>query len=221
MTKLLLPLNILLIIAVAFLFFKVYSTSESKSTNETTEKSNEETDKTKTESKQQLPQAIGTAPTGKIAFLNLDVLNEKSLEVIDLIKEAKNRKLAIESSLETISTNYQKKVQEYQISAKAGIASENEMDAKAREIQALEKDAQNKQIQMDNLTADISEKNALFQQTVKAFLIKWNKGRYDYILSYSDAVPTMLIGNATLDITNQVIDLINSDYKAKKVSSTK
>ena len=48
------------------------------------------------------------------------------------------------------------------------------------------------------------------------FLIKWNNGKYDYILSYSDAVPTMLLGNATLDITNQIVDEFNAEYKARK-----
>ncbi|MDX2171582.1 MAG: OmpH family outer membrane protein [Bacteroidota bacterium] len=219
MNKLLLALNVLLIIAVAFLFYKISSLSSSKNETEKTETTPET--KTDTSKKQIIPVAVGTTPTGKIAFLNLDVLNEKSLEVIDLIKEAKNRKASIESSLQTLSMNYEKKVQEYQVSAKAGIASENEMEAKAREIQALEKDAQNKQIQMDNLTNDIGEKNAVFQQTVKSFLVKWNNGKYDYILSYSDAVPTMLLGNATLDITTEVVDQINSEYKAKKSNSIK
>ena len=215
MNKLLLALNALLIIAVAFLFYKINSFSITEKTEV-----NPQT-KTDTSKKQITPVAFGTKPTGKIAFLNLDVLNEKSLEVIDLIKEAKNRKAGIENSLETLSVNYQKKMQEYQVSAKAGIASESEMEVKAREIQALEKDAQNKQIQMDNLTADIGEKNALFQQTVKSFLVKWNNGKYDFILSYSDAVPTMLLGNATLDITAEVVDLINSEYKAKKTALSK
>ena len=219
MNKLLLGLNALLIIAVAFLFYKINSLSGSKSDEEKTDITTET--KTDTTKKQIIPVAVGTPPTGKIAFLNLDVLNEKSLEVIDLIKEAKNRKAGIENSLETLSMNYQKKMQEYQISEKAGIASQAEMEAKVREIQALEKDAQNKQIQMDNLTVDISEKNALFQQTIKSFLVKWNNGKYDYILSYSDAVPTMLLGNATLDITNEVVEQINSEYKAKKSNSTK
>ncbi len=219
MSKLLFALNAILIIAVAFLFYKVNSLSGIASTSENTETSPKT--KNDTAKKTIIPLAVGTKPTGKIAYLNLDVLNEKSLEVIDLIKEAKNRKAGIEGSLETLSMNYQKKMQEYQVSAKAGIASESEMEAKAREIQALEKDAQNKQIQMDNLTNDIGEKNALFQQTIKAFLVKWNNGKYDYILSYSDAVPTMLLGNATLDITSEVVELINNEYKAKKVPALK
>lgn len=220
MNKLLLALNALLIIAVAFLFYKVTSISNLKPENEINTNS-EESGKKDTLVKNKVTEFVGNTPTGKIAFLNLDALNEKSLEVIDLIKEAKNRKSSIESSLETLSMNYQKKMEEYQISAKAGIASQSEMDAKAREIQALEKDAQNKQIQMDNLTVDIGEKNAAFQQTVKAFLLKWNNGKYDYILSYSDAVPTMLLGNASLDITSEVIDLLNQEYKEKKSNSVK
>ena len=219
MTKLLLALNALLIIAVAFLFYKINSITGSSSVSDKTE--NISDTKNDTIKKIVVPVAIGTPPTGKIAYLNLDILNENSLEVIDLIKEAKNRKAGIESSLETLSMNYQKKMQEYQVSAKAGIASESEMESKAREIQALEKDAQNKQLQMDNLTNDIGEKNALFQQTIKTFLVKWNNGKYDYILSYSDAVPTMLLGNATLDITAEVVELINQEYKTKKASLTK
>ncbi len=219
MTKLLLVLNALLIIAVAFLFYKINSLSGYKSGDEKTDVNAEI--KTDTVKKQIIPVAIGTPPTGKIAYLNLDVLNESSLEVLDLVKEAKNRKAGIEASLETLSMNYQKKMQEYQVSAKAGIASESEMEGKAREIQALEKEAQNKQLQMDNLTNDIGEKNALFQQTIKSFLVKWNSGKYDYILSYSDAVPTMLVGNATLDITTEVVELINNEYKAKKASVSK
>jgi outer membrane protein len=219
MNKLLLVLNALLIIAVAFLFYKINSLSGDKSGDEKLEVNAEI--KTDTVKKQITPVAIGTPPTGKIAYLNLDVLNESSLEVLDLVKEAKNRKAGIEASLETLSMNYQKKMQEYQVSAKAGIASESEMEGKAREIQSLEKEAQNKQLQMDNLTNDIGEKNALFQQTIKSFLVKWNSGKYDYILSYSDAVPTMLVGNATLDITTEVVELINNEYKAKKASVSK
>ena len=213
MNKLLLALNALLIIAVAFLFYKVNTLNGSVSNTET--KNNLTETKPDSVVKTIIPVVAGTPPTGKIAYLNLDVLNEKSLQVIDLIKEAKNRKASIEASLETLSANYQKKMQDYQVSEKAGIASQAEMEAKVREIQALEKEAQNKQIKMDNLTSDIGEKNVLFQQTIKAFLVKWNNGKYDYILSYSDAVPTMLVGNATLDITTEVVELINQEHKAK------
>jgi hypothetical protein len=51
---------------------------------------------------------------------------------------------------------------------------------------------------------------------VKEFLIKWNNGKYDFILSYSDAIPSMLLGNATLDITDTILNQLNEDYKKRK-----
>lgn len=214
MNKIIIGVNVVLIAAVGFLFYKVNDLS-----NPSTEKT-ETTEETKTDQKsvetKTVTTPVGNAPTGKIAFVNIDVLNDKSLEVIDLIAESKRKKNSIEASVESLSMQYQKKVEEFQMSQKAGIAPQSELEAKAREIQAIEKEAQNKQIQMDNLSIDIGEKNASFQKNVKDFLIKWNNGKYDYILSYSDAVPTMLLGNATLDITDQIVTQFNDEYKQRK-----
>jgi hypothetical protein len=213
MNKVIIGVNALLIAAVGFLFYKVNTLNGSQ-----TEKQ-EVVEEAKADSKTDKPkplEAVGTVPTGKIAYVNIDVLNDKSLEVIDLIAESKRKKTNIEASVESLSMQYQKKVEEFQMSQKAGIAPQSELEAKAREIQAIEKEAQNKQIQMDNLSIDIGEKNASFQKHVKEFLIKWNNGKYDYILSYSDAVPTMLLGNATLDITNDIVDQFNNEYKQRK-----
>ncbi|MEI8137504.1 MAG: OmpH family outer membrane protein, partial [Bacteroidota bacterium] len=204
--------NALLIAAVGFLFYKV------NNLNCTVSETQEIVGESKTEKtiSTKPVEPVGNIPTGKIAFVNIDILNDKSLEVIDLIAESKRRKASIEASVENLSMQYQKKVEEFQMSQKAGIAPQSELEAKAREIQSIEKEAQNKQIQMDNLTNDIGEKNASFQKNVKDFLIKWNEGKYDYILSYSDAVPTLLLGNATLDITNQIVDQFNAEYKQRK-----
>lgn len=213
MNKVIIGVNAFLIAAVGFLFYKISNLNSSEPEKQ------EIVGETKTDNKLEKSkafEAVGTVPTGKIAYVNIDVLNDKSLEVIDLIAESKRKKNNIEASVESLSMQYQKKVEEFQMSQKAGIAPQSELEAKAREIQAIEKEAQNKQIQMDNLSLDIGEKNASFQKNVKEFLIKWNNGKYDYILSYSDAVPTMLLGNATLDITNEIVDQFNAEYKQRK-----
>ncbi len=214
MNKIIIGVNVVLIAAVGFLFYKVNDLSNSApEKTETTEENKTDVKATDTKT---VVTPVGNTPTGKIAFVNIDVLNDKSLEVIDLIAESKRKKNSIEASVESLSMQYQKKVEEFQMSQKAGIAPQSELEAKAREIQAIEKEAQNKQIQMDNLSIDIGEKNASFQKNVKDFLIKWNNGKYDYILSYSDAVPTMLLGNATLDITDQIVTQFNDEYKQRK-----
>lgn len=212
MNKILIGVNAILVIAVAFLFYKI---SNNAAPQEEAAKTNEEVASVKTEVLKRVD-PVATPVTGKIAFVDIDRLNEESLEIGDLVAETKRRKSNIEASVESLSIRYQKKVEEFQVSQKAGIAPQSELEAKAREIQAIEQEAQNKQLQMDNLSMDINDKNIQFQKNVKNFLIKWNEGRYDYILSYSEAVPSMLLGNTTLEITEEVIKELNKEYSQRK-----
>ena|SRR6218665_839601 len=213
MNKILIGLNVVLIAAVAFLFFKINSLSPAAP--EAAEAEKPAVPEAKPEPAASVKQ-VGNTPTGKIAYINIDELNEKSTEINDMINEAKKRRNNIEGSLENLNMQYQKKMEEYQSSAKAGLASPADMQIKEKEILGIEKEAQNKQLQMENLTMDISEKNATFQKNVKNFLIKWNAGKFDYILSYSDAVPSMLLGNTSLEITKEVIEELNNEYKQRK-----
>jgi outer membrane protein len=213
MNKILLSLNAVLIVAVVFLFFKVYSSSDmpAKTTAE-------EIAPTQKEEAKPAPkvEAVATPPTGKIAYVNIERLNEESLEGKDIISELERRKSNIESSYEAIVLKYRTKLEEYQNSKRAGIASETDLTAKEKELMQMEQDIKNKELQMENLSMDLNDKNVAFRKTVKNMLIKWNQGRYDYIFSYSEAVPTMLLGNATLDVTNEVITELNSEYKMRK-----
>lgn len=214
--KILIGVDVLLVATVAFLFFKINNLSQDGKVEDVkTEQTESDEGSSKSEKPEHVQQA-GTVPTGKIAYVNIDRLNEESLEIIELVAESKRRKANIEASVESLSAQYQQKVEEYQNSAKAGIAPPSEMQAKEREIMSIEKEAQNKQLQMDNLTMDIADKNAMFQKNVHEFLVKWNAGKYDFILSYSEAVPTMLLGNTTLEITNDVIAGLNKEYKERK-----
>ena len=69
---------------------------------------------------------------------------------------------------------------------------------------------------MDNLSMHINDKNNNFQKRVKHFLQEWNQGRFDYILSYSEAIPSMLLGNSSLEITDEIIGHLNTEYKNRK-----
>lgn len=214
MNKFLISFLSLLTFAVIFLFFKLNSLQSSG--NKIEESGIEKSDSIKKGSSKVFNQ-IESIPTGKIAYLNIDRLNEESLEIADLVAETKRRKANIEASVESLSMQYRKKVEAYQLSAKAGIASQNELKTAENEIMALEKEAQNKQLQMDNLSMDINQKNAKFQKNVRDFLVQWNNGKFDYIFSYSETVPSMLLGNKTLEITDVVIKEINNEYKSSNI----
>jgi len=214
MNKVLIGVNVILVAAVAFLFFKVNSLGHG-SKEENNEESKAEGKVIAAEPIKKLEQ-LGNIPTGKIAYVNIDRLNEESLEINDLVSETKRRKSIIESSMESLNQQYNREVEEFQMSQKAGIASQGEMEAKAKKIQMLESEAQNKQLQMDNLSVDMNDKNNSFQKSVRELLLTWNNGRFDYILSYSEAIPSMLLGNTSLEITNEVIKELNAAYKLKK-----
>jgi len=204
--------------AVLFLFYTVYSDSKNSTNPSELSTSDEEvvTIKPTPPVKKE-----GSVPTGKIAYVNIDRLNEESLEISDLVKESKRRKESIEATMESLNLKYQNKVEEFQLLQKGGIAPKGDLENKAREIQGIEQEAQNKQLQMDQLTMDMNRKNESFQSSVREVLQKWNSGRYDYILSYSDAVPTLLFGNSSLEVTDDVIREVNAEYKLRKTTKSK
>jgi outer membrane protein len=210
MNKVLVALNVVLLAAVIYLFIKISSTGN------TTEKKDTKEEEKELPLPKKTTEQSASLPTGKFAYVNIDRLNEESAEVGDLVAETKRRKNMIESAVENLQMQYQKKIQEYQTSAKAGIAPPAELQAAERDIMRLEKEAQDKQLQMDNLSMEINEKNNQFQKSVRTFLQKWNNGRYDFILSYSEVVPSMLLGNASLEVTDEVIAEINKEYKLRK-----
>jgi outer membrane protein len=220
MNKILLGVNAILVVAVAFLFFKINSVTTSKV--EEKESDGVQTEEQSLQPEPEKTEQVGNTPTGKIAYVNIDRLNDESLEISDLVTETKRRKGIIEASMESLNDQYTREVEEFQRSQRAGIASQADMEMKARKIQQLENDAQNKQLQMDNLSMDMNEKNINFQKNVRDLLLKWNAGRYDYILSYSESIPSMLLGNTSLEITDEVIKELNAEYKlAKEKKSAK
>lgn len=213
MNRLSIALNAVLLLAVIFLFYKVYTPPAETPAVEPVPSGNAVTEAVK---KPEPVRQAGNTPTGKIAYVNIDRLNEESLEIADLVKESKRRKENIEGSMEALNLKYQNKVEEFQLLQKGGIAPKAELENKAREIQGIELEAQNKQLQMDQLTMDLNRRNESFQRSVRQVLQEWNKGQFDYILSYSETIPTMLIGNSELDITDVVIEAVNKEYNQRK-----
>ncbi len=201
-----------MLVAVAYLFFKVNSGALDNAQSAQEGSSQE---------KPVITEIKNVPVTGKIAFVNIDSLNEKSLFVEDMVKKLKSSRAAIEASVENLGMQYQNKVKEYQASAGAGIAPEGELAAKAKEIQAIEREVQNKQIQMDNLAMELNDKNNAFQDDVRAFVKEVYTGKYDYVLTFSSAIPSMLYGNQSFDITNEVIAQLNEKYLAFKANKKK
>ncbi len=207
----------ILAICVAILFYQVQSLKASLGGGETTTKSNDKTNEmpvVKSTSDGKLPEA-------KIAYINIDTLNENYLFISDYVKVLKGRKLSLEAQIQSLSQKFQQDYEAAQQSAQAGIMPPAEMEAKKKDLERQQREIQNKELQMDNLAQEMQEKNEELQRNVKAFLRSYNNEKYDYIMAYSNAVPTILLANPKLEITYQVLDALNADYTSKKANQKK
>jgi len=163
----------------------------------------------------------GKLPDAKIAFINIDTLNENYLFISDYVKVLKGRKLSLEAQIQSLTQKFQQEYEAAQQSAQAGIMPPAEIEAKKKELERQQRDIQNKEMQMDGLANEMQEKNEELQRGIKTFLKSYNNDKYDYIMAYSNAVPTILLANPKLEITYQVLDALNADYKTKKASQKK
>lgn len=208
MKNLSLILNGILIIAVAVLFYQVQQLKPAEPTTASGE--------TNSEAKPAIVASATNLGDAKIAYVNTDSINEHYAYIADYTKQLKGRKATLEAQMESMTMKFQSDYQAYQQSAQAGIAPQSELLKAEENLKRQQQDLANKELQMQNLGVELEEKNMELNKNVKEFLQRYNNGRFDYILSYSDMVPTILLTNPKLDITPDVVKGLNEEYKAKK-----
>jgi outer membrane protein len=74
------------------------------------------------------------------------------------------------------------------------------------------------QLKAQALAEKVQIKQEEARKTLTAYVNEYNKtGQYNYILTYSEAPGSpMLLGNDSLDITNDILEGLNAQYKEKK-----
>lgn len=208
MKNLSLIINGILAIAVAILFYQIHSLKNSGSVTENaTVESNVK------------PTIITSATNlvdAKIAYVNTDSINEHYAYIADFTKVLRNKKATLEGQMQSMTAKFQAEYEAFQQSAQAGVAPQSELQKQQASLERQQQELANKELQMQNLGVELEEKNFELNKNVKSFLQKINNGRFDYILSYSDMMPTILLANPKLDITTEVLKGINDEYNAKK-----
>ncbi|MBL7936761.1 MAG: OmpH family outer membrane protein [Bacteroidia bacterium] len=152
----------------------------------------------------------------KIAYVNTDSINEHYDYISDFTKIIRNKKATLEAQMQSMTAKFQQEYDAFQQSAQAGVAPQSELQKQQASLERQQQELANKELQMQNLGVELEEKNYELNKSVKDYLQKINNGRFDYILSYSDLVPTILLTNPKLDITKEVLTGINAEYKNSK-----
>ena len=218
-TKNLTLVNIALIIAVLILFYLQFSTKSSDSNKETPAQTENE-ELVATDIPNSTLQAANESSSSfdfstlKIAYVNSDTVSTYYSFAKDVQSSLLKKQKSAENQVKNKYKDYQKMVDDYQQSAK--IMGQSEAEEKAQRIGLLEKEIMqleqtlNQKLSNEELqitTNYITKTNTYMQKIGKQL-------GYDYVMSYRLGGP-MLYANTDLDITREVIELLNIEYNSK------
>jgi outer membrane protein len=206
-----LAINIVLGIAVAVLYY-LHFTSKASCT----------ADGTAGEDSAAVSKPIVMAPkeikASKIVFVNTDILNEKYEYVKDLTAEAKRKQASLAAIYDKKEKQLQDRYAELSQKASQGLLSENQQKEGQVEIEKGRADLEQIQGQEQQLMQQLQMENMKVYNSISQYLNEYNKhSLYNYILAYSSTtISPVLAANDSLDITAEIVEGLNAQYKAQK-----
>jgi outer membrane protein len=193
-------LNIVLLLAVGFLYYNQFAGPKSKTAAKPAAAAND----------------LKRPSAAPIAYVELDSLNEK----ITFIKEKRKELEAEQKAIETEwNSGYQGLENQKNNFIKKGSAITQEM---AEKFQGeLMQQQQNIDQKKQGLTQKLTEKSYRFmddiQKQLKEFLVDYNKEKhYQYILTTGTGLDYMVFKDSTLNITDEVVLGMNEKLKKGK-----
>ncbi len=157
----------------------------------------------------------------KIVYINSDTLSEKYEYFKDIRSKLEAKVKKAQSDLQSKGQAFQREVADFQqkaatMSASERQATEEKLSRKQQELGRLDQNA-SASIQQDEST----EFNNVYN-TITEYLKKHAEDNgYTLVLTYSKSNPTVLYADSKLDITADVIDALNKEYKNKKANEKK
>ncbi len=213
MNKINLGLNVVLLAAVAYLFFR--STPDSLS--ETYPVDTKITDTLAVDTLFQPDDGLPVAKGARIVFVNAETLNEEYQFIVDKYEELEKEQMRIEKQIERKMRAAEERYLE--LESQAPTMTQSQLEQAQIELQGLQQDIGQFQ---ERAASDFRKKEARAQEqffkNIREYLKGLNEdGRYDYILTYQ-AGGQLLLANEDLDITREVVDGLNEAYNKKKAS---
>ncbi|MGE0561613.1 MAG: OmpH family outer membrane protein [Flavobacteriales bacterium] len=201
-------INIVLAIAVAVLYYLHFSCSSSCAPINTDEVAVENDIKIESPS-------IAKKGFANVGYINIDSLQDKYDLYEVLIQKLKSKQTKYESEISGKMVAFEKKVKDFQQKASTMTQFEGQMKQQelAEEEQKLYKLREDFAGKFQEEEAKLNDE---FQKTVQAYIQKHNKTtNYDIIIGASQLGNIVLDFKPEIDITQNVVDGLNAEYKAK------
>jgi outer membrane protein len=204
-------LNVLLIIAVGVLFY--LQISSKKAIAEV---------KSQTDSAPALTFDVPENLAGaRVLYVNIDTINTKYEAFTDLSKQAGGSYANLQKSYQKKAMDlqsrydlYQQKVQNGAISSEDAVKEEAALNAGMEEIKNME-------ARIQALEGTAMEQNARITNDITTYFKTYSKDKgIDYILAYGGA-SNVLYANDSLDITSDVLEALNENYRKNKPADKK
>ena len=169
--------------------------------------------------KKSVKQSSGKVITGnnnfRIAYFDIDSLQEKYEYFKDVSGQMKNKEASMSSQMDALQNSYQKRLKELQ--DKGPTMTQAEGEAAQREVAQMQQKFQQRQMSMEqdlkkhqvDLMTDVRNK-------IENYLKEYNTEKgYAFILSYEPGF-MLYYRDSVYDITNDVIRGLNEQYKKEK-----
>jgi outer membrane protein len=200
--KISIAINAVLLIAVGVLFYMVFSLKKQVLGEVGTD--------SPSEASLPLPKA-----DGKIMFVNIDSLKAKYDYFLKIEAELLNKGKANEAEIKNMYDAFQKSYQKYQEQGQAGTMTEQQIEMAQKDLAEKEKSIREREeLITQNFSKEAEKMNQQFLKYVLSYLKKRSKDHnYSYVMGYAEG-SNLLYVNDSLDITKQVVNGLNADYKA-------
>ena len=159
---------------------------------------------------------VAVADKAEIVFVNSDSLLNKYDYFKDMSARLEDKGKKAQVDVASKGQAFQREVAEYQknaatLSADQRAATEQRLARKQQELQTYNQNA-GAQVQQDQA----AEQEKLYDK-IADFLKGYAKEKgYKMVLTYSKANPTVLFGDESLNVTDDVVKLLNDNYKKDK-----
>jgi len=152
----------------------------------------------------------------EIVYVNSDSLLSKYDYFKDMSARLEDKGKKAQVDVSSKGQAFQREVAEYQkgaatLSADQRAATEQRLARKQQELQTYNQNA-SAQIQQEQ-----AQENEKLYDKISDFMKGYAKDKgYKLILTYSKANPTVLFGDESLNVTNDVVKILNENYKKDK-----
>jgi len=159
------------------------------------------------------PATATTAGSFKIAYFELDSLQNNYQYFKDALSTLKTKEESMNNELAALEKSYQKKIAEWQ--QKGNNMSQAEAEAANREYQQMQQNFQSRKQQLDqNINDQMNDTRKKIRERLESYLKEYNKDKnYSYILS--DFPEGIFYKDTAYNITNDLIRGLNESYKKK------